>query len=54
MMGSRESVFVVNFENFVHFVRTCISHEVSLLEREISHKVHQGHKVHKVAGDGTP
>jgi hypothetical protein len=48
MLESREAVW---FMNFVEFLRTCISHQVSLAEREISHKLH---KVHKVAGECTP
>jgi serine/threonine protein kinase len=45
---------LVNFVSLVDFVRTRTLHQVSLLEWEISHKVHKRHKVHKVAGDGTP
>jgi hypothetical protein len=37
----------VNFVNSVSFVRTRIAHQFSLAEKEISHKVHKGHEVHK-------
>jgi hypothetical protein len=47
-MESREAVF---FVNFVNLVRTCISYQISLVEREISHQVH---KVHKVADQHIP
>jgi hypothetical protein len=36
----------VNLVNLVNLVRTNISHQVSLPEREISHQVHQVPKVH--------
>jgi hypothetical protein len=47
-MESREAALFVNFVNLVDLVRTSTCHQISLLEREISHKVHN------VAGDGRP
>lgn len=51
MVGGREAIFVVSFVAFMNFVRTCISPKFSLVEREISHKVHKGLQAHKVADD---
>jgi hypothetical protein len=54
MMESNKAVLFVNFVSFVYFVRTNISQQLSPVEREISHKVHKGHKVHNFAGDRAP
>jgi hypothetical protein len=50
MMESSQAAFFVSPSDVVNLVRTRISLKFSLPGREISHQVHQGHKVHKIAG----